>query len=81
MTEIAKIRTKKKTSLLEKHGIKTLAVLSEKDMRTLNALPHATQKAIYEEGLLEGLKGIAHRVTFEEIKADALKMLKTSQNG
>jgi len=62
-------------TLMQKHGVSSLAVLSDEDLRKVNALSPAEQEAMYAEELLAGLEGTARKVGKEEIRNRVLKRM------
>jgi len=74
MTEPTRTPFKNKLTLMQEHGITSLAAPTQADRLRLAAMTPAEQKAMYEQELLSGLEGEKHRkMTFAEIKADAMK--------
>ena len=75
MTEITKIRTKKKISLLEKHGITSMAAPTAEDKRKFALMTPQERKALWDEGITHAMSQTPNEVRMEDIRTRALKRL------
>ena len=75
MSEITQKRAKKKRSLLEKHGISSMAAPTAEDKRKFSLMTPQERKALWDEGILHAMSQTPKKVHMEDIRARALKRL------